>query len=152
MRRADLGGLPIVLQRALAAKFQIVARSRHPICLKYPSMNEPTQRLGAVAQTGFMGIGCKPFQCLDASTGPALSGRSVCGAAQGGTASGRKRRFRITIAPPQAQRQTGRGGEVGEVVAVGGAADCADGRKCNTCNRRNVRRLLWCRKPKFLAR
>ena len=112
---------------------------------------EPIQRLGSAAQTGFMGVGCRPFQCLDASTGPALSGCTACGAAHGGTASARKRRFRITIAPPQAQRQTGRGGDV-DVGGGGGAADCADGRRCNTCNRRNVRRLLWCRKPKFLAR
>ena len=48
--------------------------------------------------------GCEGrVQCLDAFTGPALSGRSVCGAAQGGTASGRKRRFKITMALQQAQ-------------------------------------------------
>jgi hypothetical protein len=35
-------------------------------------------------------VGCKPFQCVDTSTGPALSGCPVYGAAQGGTASGRK--------------------------------------------------------------
>ena len=146
MRWADIACLPMVLQRALAAKFQIVARSRHPICLNGPLMGEPIQRLGAAAQTGFAGVGCKPFQCFAASTGYALSGCLVCGAAQGGTASGCRCRRTITIAPPQAQRQTGRRGE----VDVGGGA--ADGRKCNTCSRRKLRRLLWCRKPKFLAR
>ena len=85
-------------------------------------------------------------QCFAASTGYALSGCLVCGAAQCGTASGCRRRRTITIAPPQAQRQTGRRGE----VDVGGGA--ADGRRCNTCSRRKLRRLLWCRKPKFLAR
>ena len=39
--------------------------------------SEPIQRLGAAAQTGFASSGCKPFQCFDASTGSALSGRSV---------------------------------------------------------------------------
>jgi hypothetical protein len=120
VRWADIACQPMVLQRALAAKFQLVARSRHPICLNGPLMGEPTQRLGAVAQTGFAGVGCKPFQCFAASTGYALSGCLVCGAAQGGTASGCRRRRTITIAPPQAQRQTGR---CGEVDVGGGAAD-----------------------------
>ena len=119
MRWADIACLPMVLQRALAGKFQIVARSRHPICLNGPFKGAPIQRLGTAAQTGFAGVGCKLFQCFAASTGSALSGRRT-----------------ITIAPPQAQRQTGRSGEVG----VGGGA--ADGRRCNTCSRRKLRRLL----------
>ena len=94
--------LPMVLQRALAAKFQTVARSRHQICLNGPLRGAPIQRLGAAPQTGFAGIGRKPFQSVKACTGPALSGYLLCGAAQGGTVSGRRRRRTIAIAPPQA--------------------------------------------------
>ena len=92
------------------------------------------------------GGGCQPSQCFETSNEPALSGRSVCGAAQGGMVSGRKRRRRITMAPPQAQRQTGR------CSGVCCDACAAEGCKCSTCNRCKARRLLWCRKPKFLAR
>jgi Phage integrase, N-terminal SAM-like domain len=108
VRWTGIARLPMVLQHARAAKLQIVACSRHSICLKGPFNGELIQRLGALAQTGFAGVGCKPFQCWHASTGSALSGCSVCGAAHGGTASDRKRRLRINITPAQAQCHTGR--------------------------------------------
>ena len=66
------------------------------------------QRLRSVAQAVWVGVGCRAVQCFTTSIGLALSGRSVGGAVQGAPTSGRMRRLRITITPPQAQRQTGR--------------------------------------------
>jgi hypothetical protein len=51
----------MVLQRALATKFQIVAGSRHPICINGSFTNKQIQGLGAAAQTGLAGGGRKPF-------------------------------------------------------------------------------------------
>ena len=54
-------------------------------------------------------LGADRVQCFTTSTGLALSGRSVGGAVQAESASALMRRRKITIAPPQAQRQIGRG-------------------------------------------
>jgi hypothetical protein len=99
---------------------------------------ELIQRLGAAAQAGMASIGCRPFQSVETSAGSALSGRSLRGVVHSGTDSGRMRRLRNTITPPQAQRHSGRG-------CGGVAAEAAIGCRNNTCSRQPGARwaLAW---------
>ena len=79
-RRAGWGGLPRVCSVRWLQCFK--SSLGHSSRLNSPPKRARIQRLGAAAQTGFADVGCRPVQCFVPSCAAALSGRSVCGAAQ----------------------------------------------------------------------